>query len=193
MPYKSYAEFARTKGAKDKEKRKSRAGLIAGGIAGAGTLAAGARYGGAEIATRGAIARRGEMMPLDKVMKKGGSRVQRNKVASESGGAIGLLRKDLGKANDFRKGLQSGIAGTGLAKALTKERGTNKIIGKTLGGRIARGGGLLAAAGGTAAVLNYLKNRKKNKIPRCTLLNRNRQKDGFKNRAFLHRLEACLD
>ena len=49
------AEFAR---GKDKKKRKSRAGMIAGGIgaglATAGAIGAGVRYGGAELATRGA-------------------------------------------------------------------------------------------------------------------------------------------
>ena len=186
MPYKNYAEFARTKGAKDKGKRKSRAGAIAGGIAGAGALGLGARYGGAEISSR--LASR----TLDKPNSKGMSQKKylATRKAAESGGAGGLLSRDLKKASNARKGLQSGIAGSaagryvsgkadavakskfgkgvaskyaGLKDALLKERGTNKIVGKTLGGRLARGSGLLAAAGSTAAVLNYLKNRKKNK------------------------------
>lgn len=196
MPYKSYAEFARTKGAKDKGQRKSRAkelydsavsrastglrnayvgavdsaagayargkygqvkegtrsrandlyargkisaqalrdrannnrGAIAGGVAGAAALGAGARYGGAALAYR----RAGQMQPLDKVMKKGGSQAQRAAKTLSEGGALGKLGRDAGR-----------------------------IFGTTTKGRILRGGGLIGAAGGTAAVMKYLKNRKK--------------------------------
>lgn len=53
------ADFARSRGSKDKKKRKSRAGLYAGigagatGLAGSG--AAGIRYGGAELSRRGQL------------------------------------------------------------------------------------------------------------------------------------------
>lgn len=183
MTYKNYAEFARTKGAKDKGKRKSRAGMIAGGVAGAGALGAGVRYGGAAAST--ALAQRA--IDKGKMSQKNSKGLLRR---AGSGGARGQLARDLEYAKNLPKGVASGVAGSkagryvsnkadsvaksklgqgvaskyaGLKDVLTKERGTNKYIGKTLGGRITRGGGLLAAAGGTAAVLSYLKNRKKNK------------------------------
>ena len=180
MPYRSYAEFARTKGAKDKGKRKSRAGMIAGGVAGAGALGAGVRYGGAEIATNRRLKRdldyrtnnvmygkgQGVSQPVDaKRAFGGGARGQWDRdmagISNSKAGQYVRGKADAVAKSKFGQGVASKYSG--LKDALTKERGTNKIIGKTLGGRITRTGGLLAAAGGTAAVLNYLKNRKKNK------------------------------
>jgi hypothetical protein len=160
MPYRSYAEFARTKGAKDKGKRKSRAGMIAGGVAGAGALGAGIRYGGAALNYRKA------QKNFDaKTVLRGGAKGQWDRdmagISNSKAGQYVRGKADAVAKSKFGQGVASKYAG--LKDALTKERGTNKYIGKTLGGRIARGGGLLAAAGGTAAVLSYLKNRKKNK------------------------------
>lgn len=184
MPYRSYAEFARTKGAKDKGKRKVRANIGAGGYAAiAGGLGAGVgagaltnRYRQAELDPDYQQALRARDYASNPMNPNRG-KVQGNEGAIrrtlKTKGGRNLLNKDLETLSNARKGLQSGIqgsaAGRGVEKGyaslknkLSKSTSNSKYLGKTLGGNMVRGGGgLLAAAGGTAAVLNYLKNRKK--------------------------------
>lgn len=163
MPYRSYAEFARTKGAKDKGQRKSRAGLIAGGVAGAG-------YGGS-LAYRTREGRPSRIAGLLAPSKGGTGLADWEKNASIRAGSVADAIKSAagdGRLSTLRnKGRferMGDVAKGDLAKvkqALGRSTSYSKYLGKTLGGNIARGGGLLAAAGGTAAVLSYLKNRKK--------------------------------
>ena len=83
------AEFARTKGAKDKGQRKKRGLLIGGGVlAGAGGAALGLRYGGAELAYRKASDKKGGA--------KAGLKV--NSAATEK--ALGRTLADAKGAND---------------------------------------------------------------------------------------------
>jgi hypothetical protein len=91
------ADFARSRGSKDKKKRKSRAGLYAG--IGAGALALGApavRYGGAEVMSR---------MAGNKMKKSGKARhpeLLYGKGYSESGGgAKGALDRDVQAVKDM--------------------------------------------------------------------------------------------
>ena len=167
MPYRSYAEFARTKGAKDKGQRKSRAGLVAGGIAGAGA----AGYGGS-LAYR---TRQGQPSRVAGLLApaKGGAGVadwERN-ARARAGSAVDAAKGAAGDGrlstlrNKGRFERMGDVARGDLAKvkqALGRSTSNSKYLGKTLGGNIARAGGAgLLAAGGTAAVLSYLKNRKK--------------------------------
>lgn len=183
MPYRSYAEFARTKGAKDKGKRKSRAGMIAGGVAGAGALG----YG-ASIPLRAALGKGysrtdsmdyagNKSLPLKERVSKIGSRVKNNSRAVLDSD-VASVKRGVSRAKDsLGRARQAAMRGSGKTiSAGGIKQGTNKgllpeIVGRTknvwksggAGKAILGGGGLLAAAGGTAAVLNYLKNRKKNK------------------------------
>lgn len=90
------ADFARSRGSKDKKKRKSRAGLYAG--IGAGALALGApavRYGGAEIGKRTADSR------LSKDMYRSQSAKLKDDILSRSGGAKGALDRDVQAVKDM--------------------------------------------------------------------------------------------
>ena len=155
----SYAEFARAKG-EERASRRKRAAQIAGGVAGGGALGAGARYGIPEVRSRLAGSRVGQMMPLDKVMLEGGSRSARGLKAATSGGGMGVLDRDI---KTVKKAVSSARSRAG---ALAGSKTGQRILGTTKTGRALRGAGALGAgAAGAAAVLSYLKNRKKKDEP----------------------------
>lgn len=97
-----YANFARPQGAKDKKPRKRRAAAIAGGVLGGGALlGAGARYGGAALATRNAQSR---LYNGPSAQNRRSNRVDRWKDMkmpintardAQSGGARGQLGRDV--------------------------------------------------------------------------------------------------
>jgi hypothetical protein len=167
------AEFKR---GKDKKKRKKRglgfyAGVGAGGLAGAGALAAGARYGGAELGLRSANKR------LEKGQYKSQGAMLKDDIVSRSGGAKGVLERD--KANlmalgdriknyDY-KGLP---ARTGKRIKLTAEAlpsygkqalAKGRAALGTTGGKIGAGLGAAALLGGAGYGAYRMMNKKKKK------------------------------
>ncbi|CAM6006648.1 unnamed protein product [Sphagnum balticum] len=138
------AEF-RKPGAKDKKKRKSHMGLGAkigigaGGVAGAGALSAGIRYGGAEIGTRRAKSR------LQSDEYKTMSYSTRNELVdrSHSGGASGQAERDVESVKKLASELPQ--------KANRLGQTTSELAGKAWShpaGKIGAGVAALGAVGG---------------------------------------------
>jgi hypothetical protein len=168
MPYKSYAEFARTKGAKDKAPRRR----------GTTNTRPPLDFQDApppprpmQVASRepaGALVRQGNQG----LVRQGNQGLVRQ--GNQGGGALTRVPPYL---SDTREGAKGGaLVKQGRARRTKAKIGDVKnapfiaggkrslmdnLLGTTTKGRILRGGGLLAAAGGAAATLNYLKNRKK--------------------------------
>ena len=183
----SYAEFARSKGERDNRKRNA---SIAAGVAGAaGVGAAGLRYGRAaargmkhrDVLYRGSKnmvpdTKYGGMKPARSAPIRQGSIEDRARKGVR--GVRGQVERDV---RSVREGISTARsrAGSALSGAKTRAAGAysgakakvgsmasskvgRAVLGSTRAGRIARGAGALGAgAAGTAAVMAYLKNRKK--------------------------------
>jgi len=137
------AEF-RKPGAKDKKKRKSHMGLGAkigigaGGVAGAGALSAGIRYGGAELSTRRSAKK------LESPSYKGSrSEMLRDDIQSRSGGARGAAERDVESVKKLASELPQ--------KANRLGQTTSELAGKAWShpaGKIGAGVAALGAVGG---------------------------------------------
>jgi hypothetical protein len=162
---KSYAEFAREKG-EERSGRGRKAAKVAAGVGAVGAVGgAGYRYGvpGARMAREGV-----------RNLKSGGG--SKRVLAGQVAGGVGDLIVD--DAKRASGAIVGGVRGAGayikkgasgakerLGKAATSKAG-QRILGSSTGGRITRGAGAIGAgAAGTAAVLSYLRNRKKKQEP----------------------------
>jgi hypothetical protein len=154
------AEFKR---GKDKQKRKSRKGMIAAGVGAAAGIGAGVRYGGAEMKARKAASQYSTPALKESILKTG---------------AKGQLSKDIdsiksmpGRIGDSAKrawsaaGTKTGVGNTN--KGLIKEAGSrigNVFKSGKAGKAAVIGAGLAGAgavAGGGYAAYKAMKNRKK--------------------------------
>jgi hypothetical protein len=141
------SNFARTKGAKDKQERKKRGvgGYIAGGVAGAAGLGAAARYGIGKAGSQAQqMARDTDSAKLKELFKarSQAGQVRRDQVKSAVGYAKNKVEDAIGNSGKWMKGnpLKTGAAvagaiGTGAYLYNRNKKKKAAEAEKTLGGR----------------------------------------------------------
>lgn len=171
--------MARTKGAQDKQQRKSRLGqaaMVGGGVAGAGALGYGASLG-IRSRTKSPYANRNvgdvfksDMAAVGRQPKRAGAAIAggfgatKREVMSGFKGTRTGIATNAGRA---KREVMSGFKGT--RTAVGNDFNAARSFGKTKGflrtgtGKVALAGGALAAGGAAYGVYKMLKNRKKNR------------------------------